>query len=169
MKKRAAAHRARGVLIGRIGMTESTAAMLACAASLAAVVAGCGEPRDGPRPTYVGSDRIKAVVARYEPAGKDSLTMAGDVPILMPGSPARATLVAKGTGPMTARLPGTCPAAPIEARVGRLVLLRRDRWRTPDGGEIAEVQAAEMVDALCGDFRGRDVPNPALREKSTES
>lgn len=129
------------------------------------------EPERTKGPTFDGSRMEKFVVADFTPTvassrrGETVLVNTYDGRGMRPeyrqvgkqGSPARVTLIGKSGLGFTHTLPYDCASGPIAAREGRIILVRVDDWRNRDGGLERRVAPAERMDAVCGDFRGRDV------------
>lgn len=106
--------------------------------------------------TYETSVMEKVVLAEYRPStddGEDSVN-------------GRAHLIGRGGIDMQTILPHDCQNAPIEARVGRLILIRADVWRLKDGGQEKSLSDDDAKAALCGDFKGRDVKREQPSDRS---
>lgn len=72
------------------------------------------------------------------------------------GTPPRVMLGVQGGEGGTYDLPRGCPPGPILSREGRIVHVRVDRWRRPDGTKTVKLSPDEVAAAMCGDFVGRD-------------
>lgn len=94
------------------------------------------------------------------PIGSGTSVVVANTRRTVQGSPPRVLLGTSGVGG-TYDLPRSCPPDPILSRVGRIVRVRVDRWRTADGHTVSRLNPEEVVSALCGDFRGRDVSRRA--------
>lgn len=94
------------------------------------------------------------------PVGSGTTVVVANVRRTVQGSPPRVLLGTSGVGG-TYDLPRSCPPDPIASRVGRIVRVRVDQWRTTDGRTVSRLNPEEVVSVLCGDFRGRDVPRRA--------
>lgn len=101
-----------------------------------------------PERTYVGSRMEKVVIADFTPSDR----MGDD------DYAARVRLLGHDGLEMDRRLPLSCDDAPIEARLHRIILVRSDSWRLRGGGSETMLSEDDAEAALCGDFRGRDVP-----------
>lgn len=130
-----------------------------------------GKPENASGPVYAGSRMEKFVVVDYEPPvpsdryGELVMVQTYDGRGMRPeyrqvgkyGSPASVALIGKGGLGFSLTLPDNCDTAPIAAREGRIILVRVDEWRNPDGSTERSVSRDEQYAALCGDFIGRDV------------
>jgi hypothetical protein len=94
------------------------------------------------------------------PVGSGTSVVVANTRRTVQGSPPRVLLGTSGIGG-TYDLPRSCPPDPILSRIGRIVRVRIDRWTTADGRTVSRLNPEEVVSALCGDFRGRDVPRRA--------
>ena len=99
-----------------------------------------------PREAYLSSTMEKVVVADLQ-AADDART--------------EVVLLGKGGLQMVVRTPPDCPWRPIAARKGHVIRVRSDTWRTTGNGSTTELSEVDAEQALCGDFRGRDVAVPA--------
>ena len=162
METNTAAHRARRILIGRMDKSNRTRSDArktlgaAMAATAALALAAC-DTHQTVVESYAGSRKTNAVITSYSPAKSGSMVMVGDVAMPTGGSPAGVGMVVKGMGAVEIALPGDCDGVPIRARIGRMITLRQDLWKTPEGGTVGQVTNDEMVAAVCGDFTVRDV------------
>ena len=162
METNTSAHRARGILVGRIGKSgrvrTDARRTLGAATLLTAALAltGC-DGRQTVVQSYAGSRQTNAVITSYSPAESGSMMMVGDVVMPTGGSPAGVGMVVKGLGAVRVALPDDCDGVPIRARLGRMITLRQDLWKTPEGETVGQVPDDEIVAAVCGDFTRRDV------------
>lgn len=161
MKKSTSAHRARGIPIRGIGTILATLIAVAVAALLASVVVICGQMANPPRERHVGSDTVRAVIGSYTPFRRGAgLMMMGDTFILDADTSAAVTLVTKGQGATRVRLPSGCDGAAVTARVGRMIDVRRDLWKSGSGLLRATVSDDEIRSAVCEDAKKRDIAHP---------